>query len=75
MDTSMTTLIRRERAHQFGTWPHQSPSLCDCVPLPHPHRHQGVETHAVEPTEKNEFLTDLQQLDSGQMESKVSGLL
>lgn len=30
-----------------------------------------MDKHVTEPAEKNEFLTDLQQLDSGKMETKV----
>ena len=40
-------------------------------PLPLIARSQGVETHVVESTERNEFLTDLQLLDSGKMKAEV----
>ena len=34
-------------------------------------RREGVETHVAEPTKKNDFLSDLQKLDTGKMETKV----
>lgn len=67
----MTTPMPPTQHGPFGSKPPPTTFPIPIDPIPIPPRQEKVEVHTADTSERNAFLTDLQLLDTGEMNAKV----